>query len=193
MRYYEGLFLFKGSQAARDWDGLVRHVHGILEKHRAKVLKSEKWGERRLAYEIKNVKRGTYLLVYFQAPQDSIANIEYDCKLSERILRDLILADEAIPEKLEAERKAAEEATRAEAARREAEAQAAVEAKAEEAGREKEAERMGEEAEPVEGGAGEEPAPVTEASREEAEPSGEGSAPVESSETAGAGTSSQEI
>jgi ribosomal protein S6 len=193
LRHYEGLFLFKGSQAARDWDGLVRHVHGILEKHRAKILKSEKWGERRLAYEVRNVKRGTYLLVYFQAPRDSIANIEYDCKLSERILRDLILADEKIPEKLEAEKKEAEEAIRAEAARREAEAQAAAEAKTEEAEREKEAEKVEEGAEPVGSGAGEKPAPVTEASREEAEPSGEGSAPVESSETAGAGTSTQDI
>lgn len=93
VRKYEGLFLIDNTHANKDWDDAVNHVHEILQKHKAEVLFTEKWGERKLAYKVKGQKRGTYLLIRFNAPTGAITHIKQNCLLSEIILRSLIVSD----------------------------------------------------------------------------------------------------
>ncbi len=87
---YEAMFLLGQAQAA-DLAGAVAHINEIMARGHAEILGMRKWDERRLAYEIRGQKRGTYILVYFKAPGKDVAHIERDCNLSERILRTLIL------------------------------------------------------------------------------------------------------
>lgn len=101
MRTYEGMFLIDNSKAS-DWDRVVSHVHEILEKRGAQVISTEKWGERKLAYRIDGHRRGTYMLVYFDAPADAISDIRRDFQLSDTILRSLLLRVEKRPEAAEA-------------------------------------------------------------------------------------------
>ncbi len=89
MHQYEGMFLISQSEAV-DLGGVVSHIEEILGRAHARVVAMKKWDERRLAYEIDKQKRGVYLLVYFIAPGASIAQIERDCNLSERLLRVLV-------------------------------------------------------------------------------------------------------
>lgn len=91
MRTYEAMFLIDNNVASNDWDGVVRHVQEILQKGGAKVISIEKWAERKLAYKIGPHKRGTYMLVYFEAPMGSIASIRRECQLSDTVVRSLIL------------------------------------------------------------------------------------------------------
>lgn len=90
---YEGMFLIDNAHANKDWDAVVKQVHEILQKHNAEIVTSEKWGERKLAYKVKGQKRGTYLLIRFNAPTSAITPIKQDCSLSEIILRSLIIRD----------------------------------------------------------------------------------------------------
>ena len=94
MKLYEGMFLFDSNAAGKDWLGLEKHVGDLLERHDAKLEHSERWPDRRLAYEIKGCKKGTYYLTYFRAPPTAIDGLKRDCELSERVLRVLILQDE---------------------------------------------------------------------------------------------------
>ncbi len=100
-RLYEGMFLFDANLATRDWPGLERHVQELLAKHEAELVYGERWPDRKLAYEIRGCKKGTYYLTYFRAPPHAIAGIRKDSQLSERILRVLILYDEALVEDCE--------------------------------------------------------------------------------------------
>lgn len=93
IRKYEGLFLIDNTHATKEWDAAVNHVHEMLQKHEAEILSSEKWGERKLAYKIKGQKRGTYLLILFNAPTGAVTNINQSSLLSEIILRCLIVRD----------------------------------------------------------------------------------------------------
>ncbi len=88
---YEGMFVLDSAKAAANWDEAVQQIHGILAKHNAEVVASRHWDERRLAYPIKGQKKGTYLLTYFKAEGQHIKEIEDDCRLSDLVLRDLIL------------------------------------------------------------------------------------------------------
>jgi ribosomal protein S6 len=87
------MFLFDSNLAGKDWPGLERHVQDVLEKNSAEMVYSERWPDRKLCYEIKGAKKGTYLLTYFRAPPQAIQGISREVELSERILRILVLYD----------------------------------------------------------------------------------------------------
>jgi small subunit ribosomal protein S6 len=95
-RLYEGLFLIDSGEAASDWDGIMEMVKRLLEKGQADILSIRKWDERRLAYNIEGKDRGTYILAYFNAPTANISGIERDIRLSERIMRAMIIRGDEI-------------------------------------------------------------------------------------------------
>jgi len=95
-KLYEAMFLVDSIQAASDWDGIIGAIETILKRAQAEIVSMKKWDERRLAYEIKKKSRGTYILCYFKADGQKISAIERDVKLTERIMRVLILSSEAM-------------------------------------------------------------------------------------------------
>ena len=103
-RDYEAMFILEHSAATADFEATSAIVDQLLEKHGAKIVQTEKWDERKLAYEIKGQRRGTYVLVYFTAETSAIAKINEDVQLNETILRHLVIAlDMPIDEHIELE------------------------------------------------------------------------------------------
>lgn len=101
-KFYEAMFLVDSAEAAADWDGVNATIRKILKRAGVDIVSVKKWDERRLAYQINGKERGTYILCYFRADGESIAGIERDVQLSERIMRVLILcADHMGPEDIE--------------------------------------------------------------------------------------------
>lgn len=98
MRMYEALFIIDNAHANTEWDAVVKHIQDILQKNGAEILKTEKWGEKKLAYKVKGHKRGTYLLVHFNAKNTAIPTIRRDFQLSDYIVRSLIVKDDKIEE-----------------------------------------------------------------------------------------------
>ena len=92
------MFIISDTVAGADWEAAVKHVEDLLKNRGAEILKSEKWEERKFAYKLKGHKRGTYLLVYFNAPTDSISPIKRDFELSDNVLRTLIVKVDKIRE-----------------------------------------------------------------------------------------------
>ena len=88
-RQYEAMFLFP-PPGTTDVDGMVTVARGIIERHGGSILHIKKWDERKLSYEIKRQKRGTYIIAYYKGPGGSVSAIERDVNLSEDVLRVLI-------------------------------------------------------------------------------------------------------
>jgi small subunit ribosomal protein S6 len=88
---YECMFLLDTSKVAGDVANADKQLRTIFERNNAEVLVSRPWDERRLAYPIRNQKKGLYYLTYFSAEGKSLTGIEQDCKLSEIILRQMVL------------------------------------------------------------------------------------------------------
>ena len=97
-RLYEGLFLLSQQAVSEDFNACIEHIKTILDRAQANVEVMRKWAERRLAYEIKGQKRGTFILAYFHAQPSQIARIERDCNLSEIVLRHLTIKADHIGE-----------------------------------------------------------------------------------------------
>jgi small subunit ribosomal protein S6 len=85
---YEGMFLLGPSGA--DAEKAVGIAKAMVEKHGGTLQVIKKWDERKLAFEIKKQKRGTYVIAFFTAPSTSITPLEREVKLSEEVLRVLI-------------------------------------------------------------------------------------------------------
>lgn len=93
-KLYEGMFLVDSARAASDWDGVNAAIKKILEKAKAEIVSMRKWDDRKLAYNIRGVERGTYILCYFKVDGQKIQGIEKAVQLSEKIIRALILSTE---------------------------------------------------------------------------------------------------
>ena len=88
-KQYEAMFLFP-PPGTTDVDGMVTAARGMIERHGGSILHIKKWDERKLSYEIKRQKRGTYIIAYYKGPGGSVSAIERDVNLSEDVLRVLI-------------------------------------------------------------------------------------------------------
>lgn len=93
MRLYEAMYVVKHDFARNNFEEAEAEVKHTIEKNGGEVVELVKWDDRRLAYEIKHQRKGVYLLVHFNAPNDAIRKIELSAKLSENILRVLIVKD----------------------------------------------------------------------------------------------------
>lgn len=94
---YEAMFLL-GPVGAAEPERSLQMCRGIIERHGGEVIVAKKWDERKLAYELLGQKRGTYIIVFFRAGGKIIGTIERDVKLSEEILRVLVLRADQLNE-----------------------------------------------------------------------------------------------
>ena len=103
------MFIISDTIAGADWEGAVNHIQDLLKNRGAEILDSQKWDERKFAYKLKGHKRGAYLLIYFNAPEDSIIHIKRDLQLSDNVLRSLIVKTDKIRESKSEDTKKPEE------------------------------------------------------------------------------------
>lgn len=104
MKRYEGMFLFDNT-ALHEWSDVEAEVRRLFERIHTEPLACVKYDERKLAYEIKGRKRGTYVLTYFDADPQRITDLERDARLSELILRTIVLRTDKLSEERLAELK----------------------------------------------------------------------------------------
>lgn len=102
---YEAMFLFDSS-ATPDWAAVDAEIKRLMERIGATLLSLNKFDDRKLAYEIKRRKRGTYVLVYFESDTNRIGDLERDARLSDLILRLLVLDGSEVKDERIAELKA---------------------------------------------------------------------------------------
>jgi len=88
---YECMFLLDTNKVSGDVPGAAKQLQAILEKHKAEILASRPWDERRLAYPIAKHKKGLYYLMYFRAEGNALKDIDHDFKLNEMIIRSMVL------------------------------------------------------------------------------------------------------
>src|SRR5205814_6498253 len=95
---YEAMFLFPPPGTV-DVEGMLANARGIIERHGGKILFIKKWDERKLAYEIKRQKRGTFIVAFYEGPGASVGAIERDVNLSEDIIRVLVTRADHLTQK----------------------------------------------------------------------------------------------
>ena len=87
MREYEIMLILPSDAEDPVVDGLVERITGILSERRGAVSKVDKWGRRRLAYEIARQTEGYYLIVTFTAEPDAVLELDRVLSLADEVMR----------------------------------------------------------------------------------------------------------
>lgn len=91
---YEIMYIVPSMFSDTEIDGITKTVNAYYEKHGAEVKKTENLGKLKLAYTIKGVTHGTYILNFIEAAGESVAKIDQELRLAEQVLRHLVVKRE---------------------------------------------------------------------------------------------------
>lgn len=86
-KYYETTFIVDSIFEDERVDSIVNKYSNFFKKNEGEVLKTEKWGRRKLAYPIKKRVTGSYVSIEFTADPSIIAKLERAYHLDDDILR----------------------------------------------------------------------------------------------------------
>lgn len=90
MRRYELMLVLRPDTADdRVQQILDRTTRGIAEGE-GQIVKVSPWGRRRLAYPISGHREGSYFIVVFDAPPESIDELERGLNITEEVMRHLV-------------------------------------------------------------------------------------------------------
>lgn len=94
MRKYEVMYIIRTDIEQEAVQAAIEKYQGIINNG-GEITKHEVMGKRRLAYEINKFRDGIYVLVHFNATADVVAELDRVMKISDEIVRYLIVKDAA--------------------------------------------------------------------------------------------------
>ncbi len=95
MALYEHVFLARQDLAQAQVDTLAETATSIIETNGGKVIKTETWGLRSLAYRIAKNRKAHYVMIEFDAPTNVVAELERQTQINEDIIRYMSIRVEA--------------------------------------------------------------------------------------------------
>ncbi len=95
MALYEHIFLARQDLAQAQVDALAMTATEIIENNGGKVLKTETWGLRSLAYKIAKNRKAHYVMLEFKGPGPVVAELERQTQINEDIIRYLTIKVDA--------------------------------------------------------------------------------------------------
>ena len=91
MREYEVLYIVRADLDDDKVQDAVKRVNTLIERSGGTVERTNLWGKRKLAYEVKHQKEGSYVLQDFQLSPERVPELEAGLKITEQVLRHLIV------------------------------------------------------------------------------------------------------
>jgi small subunit ribosomal protein S6 len=87
MPLYEHVFLARQDLAQAQVDALAQAATDIIESNGGRVVKTETWGLRSIAYRIAKNRKAHYVAIDFEAPTTVVAELERQTQINEDIIR----------------------------------------------------------------------------------------------------------
>ena len=87
MALYEHVFLARQDLAQAQVDALAEMATKIVDDNQGKVVKTETWGLRSLAYRVAKNRKAHYVMLEIDAPTGVVAELERQLGINEDIIR----------------------------------------------------------------------------------------------------------
>lgn len=94
MRKYEVMYIIRSDVEQEAVQATIEKFQSIINNG-GEITKHDVMGKRRLAYEINKFRDGIYVLTHFNATNDVISELDRVMKISDEIIRYLIVRDVA--------------------------------------------------------------------------------------------------
>ncbi|MBB5685147.1 30S ribosomal protein S6 [Sphingobium boeckii] len=98
MALYEHVFLARQDLAQAQVDALAESATKIIEDNKGKVVKTETWGLRSLAYKIAKNRKAHYVMLEIDAPAGVVAELERQTSINEDVIRYMTVKVDALEE-----------------------------------------------------------------------------------------------
>jgi small subunit ribosomal protein S6 len=103
VRTYEALYIVHPELKDDEIQTIANNVEKLVTDNGGAIVRSEIQGKRKLAYEVKRCSEGCYVLLRFQAEPEFIQRMENYFRLTEGIIRSLVVHFDEHTLRLEAE------------------------------------------------------------------------------------------
>jgi small subunit ribosomal protein S6 len=84
---YEHIFLARQDLSQAQVDALAAAATEIVETNQGKVVKTETWGLKSLAYKIKRNRKAHFVMLDIDAPAGVVAELERQTAINEDVIR----------------------------------------------------------------------------------------------------------
>ncbi|MDD4261784.1 30S ribosomal protein S6 [Syntrophaceticus schinkii] len=91
LRSYETLFVLKPDLDEDATTAAIERLTELIQKNKGTVEQINRWGKKRLAYEIEDYREGYYTLVYFQGEPETAKELDRVMRISDFLLRHTIV------------------------------------------------------------------------------------------------------
>jgi small subunit ribosomal protein S6 len=97
MSLYETIFIIHPELNEEDVEEHIKRVENLITRFGGEILKTERWGKKRLAYEIDKHRYGFYVLLRLQGNSTILPELERHYRLTEGIIKSLVIRLHAEP------------------------------------------------------------------------------------------------
>ena len=87
MRKFETLLLLSPELTVEQRDGVIASLVADIEREGGKMLATDPWGMRDLAYPVKKQMRGFYVRLEYAAPGALVAELERNIRIADGIFK----------------------------------------------------------------------------------------------------------
>ena len=84
---YETLVLLSPELAEDNRKEILDNLTGIVEREGGKMVETDDWGMRQLAYPVQKQTRGHYVRLVFEAPGALVAELERNIRITDGIFK----------------------------------------------------------------------------------------------------------
>lgn len=99
MAFYECTFIVRPDMSANDVEKLAQTCAKVITDMKGKVLKTEQWGLRPLAYPINKISKGHYVMLGLDCPPEALSEMERQMRINEDVIRQLSVKVEKLDSK----------------------------------------------------------------------------------------------
>lgn len=90
MKKYEVMFIVKLGEE-EEINAAIAKFENLIKNTGGEINKIDRWGRRRLAYEIKDLMEGYYCLIYFTAEKETVFELDRVMKITDELLKHMIV------------------------------------------------------------------------------------------------------
>lgn len=94
MSRYEVIVIVDPALTEEGVETEIGAVREVVAKKGGQVPEIQKWGKKRLAYEVKKRREGQYVLMKVEGPGDVVADLERHFRITEAILKGAVVRAE---------------------------------------------------------------------------------------------------
>ena len=91
MRNYEIVYILKPGMEEEAVNAAVARFEEVVTKGGGEIVKTDRWGNRRLAYPIDDINEGYYVLMNIKSESAIAQELERVLRLQDDVLRQLVI------------------------------------------------------------------------------------------------------